>query len=137
MRLWTTSVVALFAAGLVCTSSSNAADRSASSAKSKATRSNPTCDNTTHTCKTLTLEVHQDHVGKKRLKIVFDAPAGVRFVGGQWSVESEAGDADHHVHAYSEGPEAFSCEWYARKWPFGDNGLAKGYCEAEFSGTVC
>jgi len=115
---------------------SNAADGSGSSAKSKATRSNPACDNTTHTCKTIIIEVHQDYVGHKRLKIVFDAPAGVRLIGRPSGVELEAGGADHHVHAHSEGPEAFSCEWYAKKRPFGDNGLAKGYCEAEFSDTV-
>jgi hypothetical protein len=130
MRLWTT-VMALLVEGLVCTSSSNAADRSGSS-----TRSNPTCDNTTHTCKTLIIELHRDYAGQKRLKIVVDAPAGVRLIGRQRGVELEAGGADHHVHAYSEGPEAFSCEWYAKKRPFGNNGLAKGYCEAEFSGTV-
>jgi hypothetical protein len=135
MRLWT-AVMALLAAGLVCTSSSNAADPSGSSAKSKAARSNPTCDNTTHICKTLIIEVHRDYAGEKRLKIVFEAPAGVQLIGRQSGVELEAGGADHHVHAYSEGPQAFSCEWYAKKRPFGDNGLAKGYCEAGFSGTV-
>lgn len=96
----------------------------------------PTCDNTTHTCRTHILEVHQDSPGETRAKIYFDAPAGVQFIGHQWGVELEAGGADHHVHAYSEGPGSFSCEWYAKKRYHGDNGLAKGYCEAEFTGTA-
>ncbi|WP_454616505.1 hypothetical protein [Bradyrhizobium cenepequi] len=96
----------------------------------------PTCDNTTHICRTNILEVHQDSVGETRIKILYDAPPGVQFIGHQWGVELEAGGADHHVHAYSEGPGSFSCEWYAKKKFHGDNGLAKGYCEAEFSGTA-
>jgi hypothetical protein len=96
----------------------------------------PTCDNATHLCKTPIIELHQDSPGDSRLKNSYDAPPGVQFVGRQRGVELEAGGADHHVHAYSDGPNQFSCEWYAKKRVGGDNGLAKGYCEAEFTGTA-
>ena len=91
-----------------------------------------TCDNTARICKTNIVEVHQDHAGDTRYKALYEAPAGVTFTGEPRGVELEAGGADHHVHAYSEGLQHFSCEWYARKRPGGDNGLAKGYCERGF-----
>jgi hypothetical protein len=69
---------------------------------------------------------------------VTDAPAGVTFRFPATGVELEAGGKDHHVQFFFDpkNPAHFDCEWYAEKIWFGDNGLAKGYCEIAFSGIA-
>ncbi|MBB3313101.1 hypothetical protein FHT78_004889 [Rhizobium sp. BK196] len=96
----------------------------------------PDCDNSTHICKTKISEVHQDDPGDTRVRLVYDAPAGVSFTNPARGVEVEAGGAEHHVHVFLTGSQNFECEWFAKKKLFGDNGLAKGYCYVTFTGTA-
>jgi hypothetical protein len=98
----------------------------------------PKCDDRTKLCRTDIKEWHQDDPGAIRVRLTYDAPAGVTFRFPATGVELEAGGKDHHVQIFfdAKNPAHFDCEWYAEKIWFGDNGLAKGYCEIAFSGTA-
>jgi hypothetical protein len=93
-----------------------------------------TCDNSTHLCRTATLDLRLDNSGIKHTKHVYRAPPGVSFAEPARGTEVEGLGTEHYVRVTLKGPQSFECDWYVRTE--GGKGVAKGLCEVTFSGTA-
>jgi DNA-binding CsgD family transcriptional regulator len=90
----------------------------------------------THVCKTAINEVHADGCfASRKARYEYQRPPNVVFVAGSdRGHEIEAGGASHGVtSSLINNSTTLVCEWFARAKCGGDNGLAKGFCDVQFT----